>query len=69
MFSIGESSQCACLLTVLLVHGIQAQQGMVEKVLPGKKTVEGLADAAATNAPTGPLKVSMLLHHIMSFPA
>lgn len=35
----------------------QAQQGIVEKALPGQKTVEGLADAAATNAPAGPPKV------------
>ncbi|BDA50523.1 probable fatty acyl-CoA reductase 1 [Coccomyxa sp. Obi] len=39
----------------------KAQQGMVEKALPGKKTVEGLADAAATNAPTGPLKGGSLV--------
>ncbi|EIE20590.1 hypothetical protein COCSUDRAFT_48572 [Coccomyxa subellipsoidea C-169] len=39
----------------------KAQQGIVEKALPGQKTVEGLADAAATNAPTGPLKDGSLV--------
>ena len=32
-------------------------KGMVEKALPSAKTVDHLADAAATNAPAGPLKV------------
>ena len=32
-------------------------KGMVEKALPSAKTVDHLADAAATNAPAGPMKV------------
>lgn len=48
-------------LMCCVLDGPQKQQGLVEKALPGQKTVEGLADAAATNAPTGPIKVP--LHH------
>jgi hypothetical protein len=33
------------------------KKGLVEKVLPSEKTVDHLADAAATNAPAGPMKV------------
>jgi hypothetical protein len=34
------------------------KQGLMEKALPSEKTVDHLADAAATNAPAGPMKVS-----------
>lgn len=34
------------------------KKGLVEKALPSEKTVDHLADAAATNAPAGPMKVS-----------
>ena len=38
-------------------------KGMVEKALPSAKTVDHLADAAATNAPAGPLKVGSSAAH------
>ena len=36
----------------------KAHKGIVEKQLPSEKTVDHLADAAATNAPQGPMQVS-----------
>lgn len=39
-------------------------KGIVEKALPSAKTVDHLADAAATNAPAGPMKVGFVAAYI-----
>lgn len=36
---------------------LQQPKGVIQKALPADRTVEGLADAAATNAPVGAMKV------------